>query len=89
MYFVVKNLCGSAPLRLCVKNDIGAHFAVKTVREFCSGVVARPHPDLLPRGEGTAFTRFYYSAACPANPVAGISKDAANVEALSSPSPIG
>jgi hypothetical protein len=46
---------------------------------------ARPHPDLLPREEGTAFARFAFSAGRPANPVARIFKPTAN----GSPSPWG
>ena len=32
---------------------------------------ARPHPNLLPRGEGTAFAPLWFADYCPANPVAG------------------
>jgi len=37
------------------------------------GFDARPHPGLLPRGEGTALARFVFSADRPANPVARFS----------------
>ena len=35
---------------------------------------ARPHPGLLPRGEGTALARLDFSVDCSANPVAGFSR---------------
>ena len=34
----------------------------------------RPHPDLLPRGEGTAMYASHYPVVRRANPVAGISR---------------
>jgi hypothetical protein len=36
----------------------------------------RPHPDLLPRGEGTTFGHFLFHTGLSANPAVGISKDA-------------
>jgi hypothetical protein len=33
--------------------------------------LARPHPDLLPRGEGTAINTSSFADVCPANPVMG------------------
>ena len=48
-------------------------------------VDARPHPNLLPRGEGIAATRFDLSQASFTNPVAGNSPNAETV----SPSPWG
>src|SRR6266511_3406972 len=36
-------------------------------------VLARPHPALLPRGEGTAVVRLRFCGCRPANPVARIS----------------
>ena len=42
--------------------------------EMKSQFLVRPHPDLLPRGEGTAFAQLIFSPDRPANPVAGFSK---------------
>jgi len=46
-----------------------AFSAVKKIPVFFLGGDARPQPDLLPQEKGRAFTRFYYSIACRANPI--------------------
>src|ERR1035441_8844026 len=57
------------------------------VRDECRKICfdARPHPGLLPRGEGITSRVFDFSDDCPANPGARIFKKAARV----SPSPWG
>jgi hypothetical protein len=60
-------------VRISVYGQVGAA-SWPGVLKVMSVFLARPHPDLLPRGEGTASGVSGFANECPANPIAAFSK---------------